>query len=97
MDDAAISTATDPTGVQAVYPFFELAPALEHLDVQLAGLARDTEHLVREGGATLDALIAETDLAFTQLRHAHQVTRELDDEQAAEVLRGIREHAGVTR
>ena len=96
MDDAAISPA-EPTSVQAVYPFFELAPALEALDVQLGGLARDTEHLVREGAATIDALIAETDLAFTQLRQAHQVTRELDDEQAAEVLRGIREQAGVTR
>lgn len=96
MRDSAIAiTSPQPLLPQSPpwYPFAELAPALELLDRACAGLNDDVRRVIREGGATIDALIAETEQAFAELRHAHQITRELDDKQTAEVLRGIREHA----
>ena len=75
----------------ASYPFPELVPPLKALDAECAGLATDVARVIAETGATLDALIADTEQQFQRLRDAHTIIRDLDDEQAGKVLRAITE------
>lgn len=74
-------------------PFPELAGPLDALKRECAGLADDAARVHAETGATLDALMAETERQFDRLRQAHAVIRDLDSEQAAKVLHAIRDKA----
>lgn len=72
-------------------PLDQLASQLEQTAGECAIVADQAQRVISEGSATLDALIVEAEHGFQRLRHGYQVTRELDGEQAATVLRGIRE------
>lgn len=95
MPESAIAQPGDEAAsAPGWYPFADLAGPLERLAAQCAGVQEDVQRAIREGAATLDALIAETEQGFERLRQAHAIVRELNDEQAAKVLRGVRERAG---
>lgn len=71
-------------------PLEQLAGELEQVAGECAIVADDVRRAIREGSATIDALIAETEQAFERLRQAHAITRTLTHDQAVTVLRGIR-------
>ena len=73
------------------YPFPELVPPRKALDAECDGLVADVARVIAETGATLDALMAVAEQQFQRLRNAHTVIGDLDDEQAAAVLRAVRE------
>jgi len=97
-ESAIAATDAEPTigAAPAWYPFPELAAPLERLDRECAGLDADVRQVIREAAATFDALVAETEQQFGRLRQAYRVTADLDDEQTARVLRGIRGRLDAT-
>lgn len=100
MPEAAISPHGQAVEQPWWYPFPDLQPRLEDLDVEVAKLQEQIHRAKQETINTTNALTADTwadlcklETAYRTLANLREITAGLDDEQTANVLRGIHEEA----